>query len=82
MGRGLNSVRMFLILGFSGPTQVYLAAAKVGGIHANNTYLAEFIYQNLMMQANVIDALSKRRSKALVPGLQLHLPQARSTANG
>ena len=38
------------------PTQVYLAAAKVGGIHANNTYPAEFIYQNLMMQANVIDA--------------------------
>ena len=36
--------------------QVYLAAAKVGGIHANNTYPAEFIYQNLMMQANVIDA--------------------------
>jgi GDP-L-fucose synthase len=38
------------------PTQVYLAAAKVGGIHANNTYRAEFIYQNLMVQANVIDA--------------------------
>ena len=38
------------------PTQVYLTAAKVRGIHANNTYLAEFIYQNLMMQANVIDA--------------------------
>ena len=37
------------------PDQVYLAAAKVGGIHANNTYPAEFIYQNLMMQANVID---------------------------
>jgi GDP-L-fucose synthase len=36
------------------PTLVYLAAAKVGGIHANNTYPAEFIYQNLMMQANVI----------------------------
>jgi GDP-L-fucose synthase len=36
------------------PEQVYLAAAKVGGIHANNTYPAEFIYQNLMMQANVI----------------------------
>ena len=36
------------------PTQVYLAAAKVGGIHANNTYPAEFIYQNLMMEANVI----------------------------
>jgi GDP-L-fucose synthase len=36
--------------------QVYLAAAKVGGIHANNTYPAEFIYQNLMVQANVIHA--------------------------
>ncbi len=38
------------------PSQVYLAAAKVGGIHANNTYPSEFIYQNLMIQANVIDA--------------------------
>jgi GDP-L-fucose synthase len=38
------------------PNQVYLAAAKVGGIYANNTYPAEFIYQNLMVQANVIDA--------------------------
>src|SRR3569623_185606 len=38
------------------PDQVYLAAAKVGGIHANHTYPAEFIYQNQMMQANVIDA--------------------------
>ncbi len=36
------------------PDQVYLAAAKVGGIHANNGYPAEFIYQNLMVQANVI----------------------------
>lgn len=34
--------------------EVYLAAAKVGGIHANDTYPAEFIYQNLMMEANVI----------------------------
>lgn len=38
------------------PDEVYLAAAKVGGIHANNTYPAEFIYQNLMIEANVIDA--------------------------
>lgn len=38
------------------PEQVYLAAAKVGGIHANNTYPAEFIYDNLMVQANVIQA--------------------------
>lgn len=36
------------------PTQVYLAAAKVGGIHANNTFPAEFIYQNLMIEANII----------------------------
>ncbi|KAA0691300.1 GDP-L-fucose synthase [Halopseudomonas laoshanensis] len=36
--------------------QVYLAAAKVGGIHANNVYPAEFIYQNLMIQANIIQA--------------------------
>ena len=36
--------------------QVYLAAARVGGIHANNTYPADFIYANLMIEANVIDA--------------------------
>ncbi len=36
------------------PDQVYLAAAKVGGIHANNTYPADFIYQNLMIESNVI----------------------------
>jgi GDP-L-fucose synthase len=36
------------------PDQVYLAAARVGGIHANNTYPAEFIYENLMVQNNVI----------------------------
>ena len=42
------------------PDQVYLAAAKVGGIAANNTYPAEFIYQNLMMEANVIHEAYKR----------------------
>lgn len=36
--------------------QVYLAAAKVGGIYANNTYPADFIYNNLMIQCNVINA--------------------------
>lgn len=36
--------------------QVYLAAAKVGGIHANNEYPAEFIYENMMIQANIINA--------------------------
>src|SRR5210317_1581735 len=34
--------------------QLYLASAKVGGIHANNTYPAEFIYENLMIQTNII----------------------------
>jgi GDP-L-fucose synthase len=38
------------------PSQVFLAAAKVGGIHANKTYPAEFIYQNLAVQTNVIEA--------------------------
>ena len=38
------------------PTEVYLAAAKVGGIHANITYPADFIYQNLLIQANIIEA--------------------------
>src|SRR6056300_117223 len=38
------------------PDYVILAAAKVGGIHANNTYPADFIYQNLMIEANVINS--------------------------
>ena len=38
------------------PEQVYIAAAKVGGIHANNTLPAEFIHQNLMIEANLVNA--------------------------
>ena len=48
------------------PSQVYLAAAKVGGIHANNTYPADFIYQNLMMEANVIHAAWKSGVRKLL----------------
>ena len=48
------------------PAQVYLSAAKVGGIHANNTYPADFIYQNLMMQANVIEAAFRNGVKKLL----------------
>jgi GDP-L-fucose synthase len=48
------------------PDQVYLAAAKVGGIHANNTYPAEFIYDNLMVQANVVDAAFRNGVKKLL----------------
>ncbi len=48
------------------PDQVYLAAAKVGGIHANNTYPAEFIYQNLMMEANIVHAAFQHGVKKLL----------------
>jgi GDP-L-fucose synthase len=48
------------------PDEIYLAAARVGGIHANNAYPAEFIYQNLMMQANVIHQAFKAGTKKLL----------------
>jgi len=48
------------------PAYVILAAAKVGGIHANNTYRAEFIYDNLMMEANVIHAAYLNKVKKLL----------------
>jgi GDP-L-fucose synthase len=48
------------------PDQVYMAAAKVGGIHANSTYPADFIYQNLMVQANVIEAAFRNGVKKLL----------------
>lgn len=46
--------------------QVYLAAAKVGGIHANNTYPADFIYQNIMIEANVIHAAHEHNVQQLL----------------
>jgi GDP-L-fucose synthase len=48
------------------PDQVYMAAAKVGGIHANYSFPAEFIYDNLMVQANVIDAAFRSGVKKLL----------------
>jgi GDP-L-fucose synthase len=48
------------------PEYVFLAAAKVGGIHANNTYPAEFIYDNLAIQTNVIHESYKHGVKKLV----------------
>lgn len=48
------------------PEYVFLAAAKVGGIHANNTYPAEFIYQNLAIEINVIHAAWKYGVKRLL----------------
>ena len=48
------------------PEYVILAAARVGGIHANNTYPAEFIYDNLMIQNNVIKAAHDHQVKKLL----------------
>jgi len=48
------------------PDHVFLAAAKVGGIMANNTYRAEFLYDNLMIQSNVIDAAWRTGVKKLL----------------
>lgn len=59
-----TAVRAFFAI--EKPDQVYLAAAKVGGIHANNTYPAEFIYTNLMLEANVIDAAFRNGVKKLL----------------
>jgi GDP-L-fucose synthase len=48
------------------PDYVILAAAKVGGIHANNTYPADFIYQNMMIEANVINSAYQNKVKRLL----------------
>jgi len=48
------------------PDYVILAAAKVGGIHANNTYPADFIYQNMMIEANVINSAYENEVKRLL----------------
>ena len=59
------------------PEQVYLAAAKVGGIHANNTYPADFIYDNLMVQTNVIhEAFKVGVRKILFLGSSCIYPKA------
>jgi GDP-L-fucose synthase len=48
------------------PEYVFLAAARVGGIHANNIYRAEFLYQNLMIEANIINAAHLNAVKKLL----------------
>ena len=59
-----NDVRNFFEA--TKPDQVYLAAAKVGGIHANNTWPADFIYDNLMIEANVIESAFRSGVKKLL----------------
>lgn len=51
-----NQQQVYDFLQAEKPDYIYLAAARVGGIHANNTYPAQFIYSNLMIAANVINA--------------------------
>jgi GDP-L-fucose synthase len=52
--------------GYEKPDYVFLAAAKVGGIHANNTYRAEFLYDNLMMETNIIQSARIHRVHKLL----------------
>ena len=64
------------------PDYVFLAAAKVGGIHANNTYRAEFIYDNLMMEANIIhSAYTNGVTKLLFLGSSCIYPKLCSSAH-
>lgn len=50
----LNQTAVHAFLAEEQPAYIFIAAAKVGGIHANNTYRADFIYQNLMIETNLI----------------------------
>ena len=61
-----NKIQVDAYFKQSKPEYVFLAAAKVGGIGANNDYPAEFIYDNLMIQSNIIDAAYRNGVKKLV----------------
>ena len=64
------------------PDAVFLAAAKVGGILANDTYPADFLYDNLMIEANVIEAAFRAGvEKLLFLGSSLHLSEVRAAAD-
>ena len=52
----MDSAAVHAYMQLNKPDQVYFAAAKVGGIHANNTHPAEFITDNLVIQSNIIQA--------------------------
>lgn len=62
--RNQNEVEDFFLK--ESPDYVFLAAAKVGGIQANNTYRAEFLYDNLMIEANVIHSAYRHNVKKLL----------------
>ncbi len=63
------------------PAYVFVAAAKVGGIMANNTYRGEFLYDNLMIEANIIHASYKNNvKKLLVSWVFMYLSKTGSAA--
>ena len=62
----INQVQVQTFFEQEKPDYVILAAAKVGGIHANNTYPADFIYQNMMIEANVINSAYENKVKRLL----------------
>lgn len=61
-----DTAKVNAFFGAEKPEYVFLAAAKVGGIHANNTYPADFLYDNLMIQNNVIHAAFQHNVKKLL----------------
>ena len=61
-----NQAAVHEFIGREKPDQIYLAAAKVGGVHANHTYPADFIYQNLMIQSNIINAAYENNIQKLL----------------
>lgn len=62
----INQAEVQLFFNQEKPNYVILAAAKVGGIHANNTYPADFIYQNMMIEANIIHSAYENKVKRLL----------------
>ena len=64
------------------PDAIVLAAAKVGGILANDTYVADFLFDNLMIEANVLGAAHRTGvAQGALPRLKLHLSAARAAAD-
>ena len=62
----LNQQQVFQFLAKERPDYIFIAAAKVGGIHANNTYRAQFIYENLMIESNLIHGAYKAGIQSLM----------------
>ena len=76
-----NQQQVFSFFEKEKPDYVFMAAARVGGIYANNTYRAEFLYDNLMIESNVIHASYLNKCKKLLfLGLFLYLSENGPTA--